>query len=134
MGLGHLTAFAASDLRYVLYAGRDASGAETFGGHAILATSTSADGQRDAHGYIRGPQETKSSPASQASGSQDLPELVRDWMPPVGHAGSVVAILGYSPTGGTDRFEQGVKAAAAKSFVVAIHEGHLSVSCVVNGQ
>ena len=38
VGHGHLTAFAPSDLRYVLYAGRQSDGRETFGGHALLAT------------------------------------------------------------------------------------------------
>ena len=59
VGLGHLTAFAASDLRYVLYAGRQQSGQITFGGHAILATcrgESGASSQNDAHGYIRGAQ------------------------------------------------------------------------------
>ena len=136
VGLGHLTAFAASDLRYVLYAGRDASGTETFGGHAILATSNTGELQRDAHGYIRGAHERRSSPASQAAGSLEVPELVRGWLPEGASSGSVVAIVGYGPTaqGGNDSVESAVLAAAAKSFVVAVHHGQLNITCRVRGE
>jgi len=136
VGLGHLTAFAASDLRYVLYVGRDAEGSETFGGHAILATSTADGVQRDAHGYIRGAHEHIGSPASQASGSLDVPDLLGEWLPPDGASGSVVAILGYSPTArvGNGNLEMSVLAAAAKSFVVAVHQGQLRVNCRIGGE
>ena len=135
VGLGHLTAFAVSDLRYVLYAGRDMSGKETFGGHAILATSSSNGRQRDAHGYIRGAEELQGSPASQATGSSKIPDLVRSWLPEDGAAGSVVAILGYGPTAraGRGSLKESVLAAAAKSFVVAVHQGQLTVDCRVDG-
>lgn len=136
VGLGHLTAFAASDLRYVLYAGRDAEGGETFGGHAILATSTADEMQRDAHGYIRGAHEHEGSPASLASGSREVPELLGEWLPPGVLSGSVVAILGYNPTArvGNGSIEESVLAAAAKSFVVAVHQGQLQVNCRVGGE
>ena len=55
VGVGHLTAFAASDLRYVLYAGRhtpDAFGEFTFGGQVILAVHREGDKQYDASGFI----------------------------------------------------------------------------------
>ena len=136
VGLGHLTAFAASDLRYVLYAGCDGEGGETFGGHAILATS-SADGvQRDAHGYVRGPRERRDTPASQASGSPRVPALVRAWLPSARESGSAVAILGYGPTSRVKEgvFEESVLEAAAKSFVVAVHLGQLTVDCRVRGE
>ena len=134
VGLGHLTAFAASDLRYVLYAGRTTAGQETFGGHAILATSSIDGEQRDAHGYIRGADERHGSPASQARGSCDIPALVRGWLP-AASSGSVAAILGYGPTvrTGSGRLEKSLLAAAAKSFVVAIHQGGLTVDCRVDG-
>ena len=134
VGLGHLTAFAASDLRYVLYAGRNAAGQETFGGHAILATSSIDGKQRDAHGYIRGAEERRGSPASKARGSSNIPALVRGWLPVAG-SGSVAAILGYGPTVRTvsGRLEKTLLAAAAKSFVVAIHQDGLTVDCRVDG-
>ena len=134
VGLGHLTAFAASDLRYVLYAGRNAAGQQTFGGHAILATSSVDGKQRDAHGYIRGAGEQRGSPASQAHGSSNIPALVRGWLPAAA-SGSVAAILGYGPTArtGSGGLEKSLLAAAAKSFVVAIHQGGLTVDCRVDG-
>lgn len=136
VGLGHLTAFAASDLRYVLYAGRDVAAQETFGGQAILATGFENGVQRDAHGYIRGAHEKRGTPASQATGANEVPDLVRSWLPPSGASGSVAAILGYQPTArASDRsLEESVLAAAAKSFVVAIHKGELTVTCHVHGQ
>lgn len=49
-GVGHMTAFAASDLRYILYAGR-ASAASTAGGHAILAAYAEGGTLKSADGY-----------------------------------------------------------------------------------
>ena len=43
LGLGHLTAFAASDLRYVLYAGRRGE-KHLISGHAIVATHPTGNG------------------------------------------------------------------------------------------
>lgn len=50
-GLGHYTAFGATDLQYVLYGGVTANGATTMSAHAVLA-SHMADGKtRDPHGH-----------------------------------------------------------------------------------
>jgi len=49
-GLGHQTAYAASDLRYVLYGGQR-GGRELVSGHAILATHRDGHTRRDADGY-----------------------------------------------------------------------------------
>ena len=127
VGLGHLGAFALSDLRYVLYAGRRRDGAETFGGHAVLATSTDADGlQRDAHGYIRGEHEPLAAPASQATGATCLADAAHRWLPEKTEAGSAVAVVGYAaPDKGP--LEARIFAAAAKSFFVAVHRGDLQV-------
>ena len=130
VGLGHLTAFAASDLRYVLYVGRQESGRITFGGHAILATSRGGDGsgpQQDAHGYIRGSEEIADTPASEASGASVAPTLVDRWLPEGGSSGSAVAILGY---GSDEKGDLGdnILSAAAKNFVVAVHLDALIVT------
>ena len=137
VGLGHLTAFAASDLRYVLYVGRDASDCVTFGGHAILATHRSCSPgcssmiQRDAHGYIRGAAEERESPASEATGHDTAPRSVMDWLPDAG-SGSAVAILGYSPpskrTVASDGPLGGLLRAAAKNFLVAVHLREVTVT------
>ena len=44
-GLGHYTAFPASDLQYVLYGGVTATGHRTMSGHAILASHFDLDSQ-----------------------------------------------------------------------------------------
>ena len=49
-GLGHLTAYAASDLRYVLYAGRREDKVVA-SGHAILASHKQHNTRHSAHGY-----------------------------------------------------------------------------------
>ena len=129
VGLGHLTAFAASDLRYVLYAGRHQSGHVTFGGHAVLATSRGESGsgpQQDAHGYVRGAEESVDTPASEASGASVAPDLVRGWLPE-GGSGSAVAILGYASDETGDLLDN-ILLAAAKNFVVAIHLDALTVT------
>ena len=129
VGLGHLTAFAASDLRYVLYAGRQQSGHVTFGGHAVLATSRGESGagpQQDAHGYVRGAEEMVDTPASEASGASIAPDLVRGWLPGSG-SGSAVAILGYA-SDETGDLGDNILLAAAKNFVVAIHRDALTVT------
>ena len=130
VGLGHLTAFAASDLRYVLYAGRQQSGRITFGGHAILATcrgESGAGSQNDAHGYIRGAQESIDTPASEASGASHAPILVDRWLPENSVSGSAVAILGYASDEPGDLCDN-ILAAAAKNFIVAIHLNDLTVA------
>ena len=129
VGLGHLTAFAASDLRYVLYAGRQQSGHLTFGGHAVLATSRGESGagpQQDAHGYVRGAEEMVDTPASEASGDSTAPDLVRGWLPE-GGSGSAVAIVGYASDETGDLGDK-ILLAAAKNFVVAIHLDALTVT------
>ena len=130
VGLGHLTAFAASDLRYVLYAGRQQSGRITFGGHAILATSRSESEvrlQHDAHGYIRGEQESIDTPASEASGAHHAPILVDRWLPENNVSGSAVAILGYASDELGD-LRDNILVAAAKNFIVAVHLNALTVA------
>ena len=55
-GLGHYTAFPASDLQYVLYGGITRDGARTMSGHAILASHFNGDGDllgKDGY-FIRG--------------------------------------------------------------------------------
>ena len=77
----------------------------------------------------------RAAPASQASGSRESQTLVRSWLPEDGASGSVVAVLGYGPTARAGRcgFEESVLAAAAKSFVVAVRQGQLTVDCSVDG-
>ena len=136
VGVGHLLPFAASDLRFVLYAGRTAGGETTFGGHAIVATHAGKqrrrrphDAQRESHGYIRGPGEDLNVPASQATGDATIPTSLIDWLPDT-PTGSAVGIVGYNPPRRRPRGSatERVLREAAKNFLVAIADGNVTVN------
>ena len=60
-GVGHFTAFPASDMQYMLYSGVDDGGIKTMSGHAILAshfhTSVSGDNVNSNHQKVQGEKE-----------------------------------------------------------------------------
>lgn len=140
VGQGHLTAFAFSDLRYVLYAGRhdEAAGEGIFGGHAILATHigerSGTPQQYAAHGYVMAqtsaPGQLKLWGDDAAHGAPFVPPLFADWLPP-GQSGGAVMIAAYNPPGlsSPSQLPDRIVSAAAKNFVVAILDGQLSVRC-----
>ena len=141
VGVGHLIPFTASDLRYVLYAGRTASDETTFGGHAIVATHLRprrrrkpSNTQRDSHGYVRGGQEDLREAASAATGDTAIPAALAGWLPDT-PTGSAVGIVAYNPPRrrprGTDT--ERILREAAKSFVVAVHDGNLTVEATTDG-
>lgn len=135
VGQGHLTAFAFSDLRYVLYAGRARSSSRaTFGGHAILATHVTGTGQgrrqNSADGFIV--EETIGQlrlwDDEHSSCVQEIPSLLSAWLPEE-RAGSAVMVTAFAPPG-DDRVGNGrevVVESAAMNFVVAIADRELSV-------
>ena len=134
VGAGHLTAFAPSDLRYVLYAGKGRHGC-TFGGHAILATHGDDGGGEGGggvtrfnnHGYIRvggvdAPQLFEDDP-----GASQIPEILAEHIPDGG--GSAVMICGYEPLVSTKGdLSLLVRSAAARDFLVQIFLGLLQVN------
>lgn len=124
VGHGHLTAFAPSDLRYVLYAGRR-DGQDTFGGHAILATHK-VDNLRSADGFIRREEATDDQRCSfdEEPGGGTIPELLKNhiW----NDSGSAVMIVGYQPVSDSDPTNL-ILGSAAQHFLVAMHGGKLSV-------
>ncbi len=135
VGVGHLTAFAASDLRYVLYAGRhspDMFGEFTFGGHVVLAVHREGSQQYDASGFIVSDNPDESLFISDAHGVPQVPRQVKKWLPKSG-TGSAVVICGYSALNGSSRGDEtaceGAALAIAKNFLVAIHLQELSVLC-----
>ena len=139
VGAGHLTAFAPSDLRYVLYAGKGRHGC-TFGGHAILATHGDERGGGEGsggeggggatrfnnHGYIRvggddAPQLFEDDP-----GASQIPEILAEHIPDGG--GSAVMICGYEPLRTKEDLSLLVRSAAARDFLVQIFLGLLQVN------
>ena len=141
VGVGHLIPFTVSDLRYVLYAGRTASGETTFGGHAIVATHLRprrrrkpSNTQRDSHGYVRGSQEDLRIAASAATGDAAIPATLSGWLPDT-PTGSAVGIVAYNPPRRRPRgtATERLLREAAKSFVVAVHDGNLTVEASTDG-
>lgn len=100
-GVGHLTAFAASDLRYVLYAGRSrANGAprDAASGHAVLASHRSPDSPDtgiDGNGYLLRPGQ-QSLFARGDKYPDHAPPLLADEMARIEDTGSVVCITGFN--------------------------------------
>lgn len=151
-GIGHLTAFAASDLRYVLYAGRNGGthagsehgpggyghgGADVIAGaHAILATrSESADdgGARGlgAHGFwlLRdGSGRSEQLGLFRAAFPNVAPALLRPELDLVQETGTVVCIAGFNRFRCEDENPvDAIARVAAKNFLVAIHSGAMTV-------
>jgi len=130
VGHGHLTAFAPSDLRYVLYGGRR-DGKETFGGHAILATHKVRNKLRSADGFIRETtDEDQQRPFDEEPGGRVIPDWLKHHIQ--GVAGSVVAIVGYKPIKDHKPADL-ILGAATQHFLVAIHGGDLKIDLASNG-
>lgn len=141
VGVGHLTALDASDMRYVLYASRGRDGL-IFGGQTMLASQLhERDGDEmhrvrqgclTATGQVEGFRGFKASPASHAS----TPE----WLKVPSAQGTTVAILAYgsrdeevpSRTGDADLASDPhldrIFDAVAKHFMCAMMQGRLSVT------
>lgn len=121
-GIGHLTAFAGSDLRYVLYAGRSADRNDrhdVVSGHAILASRKhKSGGGRGGHGYwLRGREPTlfDLSPYPNKAPPLLLRELDR-----LEKTGSVVCMTGFNDFRSSDDPIRAIARVAAKNFLVSI--------------
>ena len=100
-GVGHLTAFAASDLRYVLYAGRSRGQRgelrDVVSGHASLASHRSLDDPDlgiSGDGYLLRPGQR--SLFATADYPDQVPELLAAQMKAIEDTGSVVCIAGFN--------------------------------------
>lgn len=95
-GLGHLTAFAASDLHYVLYAGRRGNGAggDIGSGRAILAAHKIKQTQYAAEGFWRLPVDVFN--LGDSNYPVEAPWLLREDLERIEESGSVVAIVGFN--------------------------------------
>ena len=125
-GLGHQTAYAASDLRYVLYGGRR-GGRDLFSGHAILATHRKGRTRCDADGYWQ----TEAGLFSLERGHfpTEAPPLLRPQLDQIESSGSVVAIAGFNHFHDDDpasAFDD-ICRVAAVNFLAAIWSGRMAV-------
>lgn len=145
VGVGHLTALDASDLRYVLYLSRRTSSPEPlFGGQTILATQR--DRFTDIHRVPQGCLTTLDK-VDNFLGYEALPgnpDLAPSWLrETLGTCGTTVAILAYGSRDDQDDTEQAetedtnlvddpimdrIFDAVAKHFMVALHKGRIKVT------
>lgn len=131
-GVGHLTAFAASDLRYVLYAGRSGVPGhlrDVGGAHAILAPRKDSTGTHAADGFWMNPQGDLFERSAQ-NFPEYPPAILGDELNRVGTTGSVVGIAGFDcfrDDGGATAAAELMANAAAVNFLVAIAGGWLKV-------
>ena len=128
-GLGHLTAYAASDLRYVLYAGRRWNGrrAEIAGGRAILAAHKSKTTQHAAEGFWRLPADIFT--LGDSNYPTEAPPLLAEEMDRIDTSGTVVAIAGFNHFHDDDEttaFDD-ICRVAALNFMAAIWMGRMVV-------
>ncbi len=128
-GLGHLAAFAASDLRYVVYAGRRADD-YVVSGHAIVATHPTGDesmSRRSADGYWAVPAEPFNLKTAQFG--QAVPVMLEEQVALIEDSGTVVAILGFNHFREADprRAFRDIVRVAAVNFLGAIQEGNMVV-------
>lgn len=137
-GLGHLTAFAASDLHYVLYAGRrnGANGAsrDIGSGRAILAAHNVGQTRHAAEGFWRLPVDVFNLDDSNYPG--EAPPLLRDEVERIDESGSVVAIVGFNRFHDDDdasAFDD-ICRVAALNFLAAIQTGRMVVYVHDEGQ
>ena len=128
-GLGHLAAFVASDLRYVLYAGKREED-HVISGHAIVATHPTGNGsasRRSADGYWAVPEEPFNLKTAQFG--QTIPRMMEEQVALIGDSGTVVAILGFNHFREADpaRAFHDIVRVAAVNFLGAIQERKMVV-------
>jgi len=141
-GVGHLTAFAASDLRYVLYAGRSNGGnggpQDVASAHAILASRAEKDALGriraafGAHGFLLARNGTRS--GSDQLGLFDpeypvlVPDLLNAQLEGLPDSGTVVCIAGFNRFRDDDEDPvDAIARVAAKNFLVAIQQRQMIV-------
>ena len=125
-GLGHLTAYAASDLRYVLYAGKRGN-YEIASGHTILASHRRGQMRHSAHGFWRTPTDFFS--LEDGSFPTVVPKIMREQIDQIDTSGTVVAIAGFNFFHEDDPSDalEAICRVAALNFLGAIWEGKMIV-------
>ncbi len=136
-GVGHLTAFAASDLRYVLYGSRyrtaDGQLKTVSSGHAILAThpADGGDALRSADGFwIRTGQAQLPFLGDPSEYPETAPRFLRDQLGTLSDTGTVVCVVGFNDfrSDRTDKTPaEAIARVAAQNFTDAVHRGTLRV-------
>ena len=128
-GIGHLTAFAASDLRFVHYAGRNRSSGklrDIASAHAVLASRTVDENSgRGAHGFwLLGDDRTL---FHQHPYPNSVPHLLQPEIDLIGDTGSVVCVIGFNDFRSDEKPIEAISRVAAKNFLAAIWNGRMVV-------
>ena len=134
-GLGHLFAFQASDLRYVLYSGRSKNEnlQEFTSGHAILAAHPDEDGDRcDPDGFwVEGEMSQKFN--EDPVYSKEVPNLLKTQLEAISNSasgtGAVISVLGFNDflTEESGGATAEIRDAAARNFFAAIYNGFMRI-------
>ncbi len=136
-GLGHLSAFQASDLHYVLYSGcykDNGDITEIFSGRARLAAHSSKAGEsRSENGYFVEtlPQRTEDLPEYLSEAPALLKTQLSKISPGIG-TGAVVCVLGFNDFNDDSKTKTAneILKAAAKNFFAAIHAAKMVIHIV----
>ena len=128
-GIGHLTAFAASDLRFIHYAGRSRSSGSlrnVASAHAVLASRTvNKNSGRGAHGFwLLGNDRTLFHPHPYPD---TVPRLLRSEIECLEDTGTVVGVIGFNGFRSEEKPVNAISRVAAKNFLVAIWNGSMVV-------
>ena len=139
-GVGHLTAFAASDLRYVLYAGRarqDGELVDVAGGHAILAPYKGGDGKKfAADGFWMRP-DADLYERTRENFPAEIPSVLSPELEQLQDTGSIIAIAAFDSfrqRKGPSVAAESIADAVAVNFLVAVMTKRLTATVSVNGE
>lgn len=131
-GVGHLTAFPASDLRYIVYGGVSKK-ESIISGHAILRSHEMGDWSRGADGYLRMPKHSRRRepmvfPSAAAVGGIWRQKI--DYIAEKYGTGSFVCILAFNFFNDKkEDLKKDIFYAAATHFMPLIHRKQLVVNC-----
>lgn len=124
-GVGHMTAFAASDLRYVLYGTRTPD-ASIAGGHAILAAHKEGNETKAADGYYS--RERNLFSRTPGKFEADPPPLLGGQLAQIADTGTVVCIAGFNNFRDDEEYPSAaICRVSAINFLAAIERGELIV-------
>ena len=135
-GVGHLTAFAASDLRYVLYGSRyrtaEGSLHTVSSGHAILATHPADGGKalRSADGFwVRTGRAQLPFLGDSSEYPETAPPLLREQLEALVDTGTVVCVVGFNDFRRLKHKTpaEAIARVAAQNFTDAVYRGMLVV-------
>lgn len=124
-GVGHMTTFAASDLRYVLYAGRT-DDREIAGGHAVLAAHQMNGKLFSADGYYTRELDLFSMDAGRFNA--DVPSLFSRQIEDMSDTGTVVCVTGFNDFRDDEDASAAICRVAATNFLAAIQHGEFVIT------